>query len=58
MDENSPQMVLIEQGLNDSVDTLLVGFMIYVPPASHSVSLKGQHWHDDPLQGHESDVQS
>lgn len=46
-----------EQGLKSLVVTLLVGFIIYVSPALHTVSLRGQHPHD-PLHGHICDVQS
>jgi hypothetical protein len=36
------QMSAMEQGLKLLVLTLLVGFIIYVPPESHTVELNGQ----------------
>lgn len=51
-------MVVIEHGLNELLETLLVGFMMYVPLASHVVSLSGQQEQDEPLHGQVSDVQS
>lgn len=36
------QIFLILHGLNASDEALLVGFIKYFPPASHSVLLKGQ----------------
>jgi len=52
------QMVVIEHGLKSFVDTLDVGFMMYVPPASHWVELRGQQIQLLPEHGQVLDVQS
>lgn len=50
-------MSAIEQGLKLLVLTLLVGFIMYVPPESHTDVLRGQQ-PQSPAQGHNCAVQS
>jgi hypothetical protein len=44
-------MSAMEQGLKLLVLTLLVGFIRYVPPESHTLVLNGQQL-QSPAQGH------
>lgn len=58
MDGKVLQIVETEQGLNSWAETLLVGFMMYVPPASQTEALRGQQLHCDPLHWQLSALQS
>lgn len=52
-EDSDEHIVLIEQGLNLSTDELLVGFIMYAPPALHSELLNEQQEHFFEVHGHD-----